>query len=148
MLINNSDRNVFTFSARGHPLISAIHTSTLEVTRESSMTAQGDCIIGVSASHALSDIPDEIKFLMRQADAKITLQIRIGGLFKVLIHGQGHPGLTFSSPEVMICRKSDYIDDRTLMIHSDTAAVDLPRDLIDLLKDPNTKMNFTLFIEE
>ena len=146
MLINNSDRTVFTFSARGHPNISATHETTLEVTRAASLTTQGDCIVGVSASQSLIDIPDDLKFQLRQSDAKIILELRIGGLYKTVIRGQGHPGLAFSSPEVMICRKSEYVDDCTLMIHSNIAAMDLSRDLVELLQDPNTKINFTLYL--
>jgi hypothetical protein len=144
----NTEVSRFTFSARGHPNITANHGTTLEVTKDSALTLQGDCIIGVSASHSVVDIPEEIKFRMRQADAKIILEFRIGGLFKVVVEGVGHPGLAFDDSEVMIVRKSDFVDGRTLMIRANIAANELSRDLVEQLQDPNTKINFTLHVSE
>ena len=144
--MSDNDITVFTFSARGHPNVLATHRTTLEITREPALTPNGDCIIGVSASHALCDLPPEIQFKMRQTNVQITLEIRIGAFHKVIVKGEGHPGLSFESPEVMICRKSTFIDPRTLMINANIAAVDLPRSMVAHLQDAGTKINFRLLV--
>ncbi|MHA1861347.1 MAG: DUF371 domain-containing protein [Candidatus Ranarchaeia archaeon] len=135
---------VFTFSARGHPNITATHPTTIEITREPTLSVRGNCIIGVSASHVLTDIPDTLQFMMRQLDSRIALEIRVGSLYKVTVEGQGHPGLSFESINEIVCRTSDYIDERTLMTKANMAAAELPRSMISQLQDSNTRINFRL----
>ncbi|HID73268.1 TPA: DUF371 domain-containing protein [Candidatus Micrarchaeota archaeon] len=43
-------------TARGHPNIRAEHETTFEVTTEPSLTPRGDCIVGVQADKAASDL--------------------------------------------------------------------------------------------
>ena len=45
----------------GHPLIKATHRNTIEITRESILTQNGDCIIGISANKGCIDLSDEFK---------------------------------------------------------------------------------------
>lgn len=51
------------------------------------------------------------------------------------IIGYGHPNLTLKHPTDIVCRKSNYICDRTLMIKANKAAKDLNPKLIKDLKN-------------
>ncbi|MBC7111709.1 MAG: DUF371 domain-containing protein, partial [Methanothermobacter sp.] len=53
----------------------------------------------------------------------------------------GHPELTLDHPTDIVCRKSDYICSRTLMIRADKAACDLDENLVrDLRKGRELKV--------
>ena len=43
-----------------------------------------------------------------------------------------------------VTRRSRFVSDRTLMIHADKAARDLPREMVLLLKDPKTRVTIEL----
>jgi hypothetical protein len=47
-------------------------------------------------------------------------------------------------PADMVIRKSDYVCSRTLAINADKAAFDLPKRIVDKLKDPKQKVKITL----
>ncbi len=51
------------------------------------------------------------------------------------IVGFGHDDLTLPHPTDIVCRTSDYVCPRTLMINADKAARDLDLDLIEDLKN-------------
>jgi hypothetical protein len=44
----------------------------------------------------------------------------------------------------MVVRKSDYVCNRTLAVHADKAAQDLPKALVEKLKNPQQKVKITL----
>jgi len=48
----------------------------------------------------------------------------------------------------MVIRKSDYIDARTLAINSNKAAKDIKRELVELLRNPETLVTVELVIED
>ena len=53
-------------TAHGHQNILSTYSTTIEITKESELTAAGDCIIAVGASAACSDLNIELrKRLMR-----------------------------------------------------------------------------------
>ena len=53
-------------------------------------------------------------------------------------YGFGHENLTLTHPTDIVCRTSDYVCPRTLMINADKAARDLDSDLIEDLKNALT----------
>ncbi|MCF2135677.1 MAG: DUF371 domain-containing protein [Candidatus Thorarchaeota archaeon] len=124
------------FQARGHRNIRGTHKTTIEITRETSLTPQGDCIIGVGATLALRDIPRTITTIASEPSTIIRLELDVNGL-KETIEGQGGKGLVYTNPICMVARKSSYVCGRTLMINADRAAIDLDREFIETLRDPN-----------
>jgi len=54
--------------------------------------------------------------------------------------------LILTHPTDMVIRKSDYICNRTLAIRADKSANDLPRELVEKLKNPRQKVNITLIL--
>jgi hypothetical protein len=135
-----------TFLARGHGNILALHETTVMTTREAHLSRRGDCVVAVSAEKGLSDLSHEIKEAARRPGAIIILTLRVGGeAFEV--KGMGHPSLTYADPNDMVTRKSGYICDRTLMVHSDRAACDMPRTIVDKLRDPNALVEIIVTVE-
>ncbi|WP_457614046.1 DUF371 domain-containing protein [Methanopyrus sp.] len=125
-----------TLEAQGHENITGRHRSTFEVTKDPEIGPTADCIIGVRANTACVDLPEDFK-LMLQRGARVEVILRAGGAEDRVV-GVGHPGMTLQDSRSMVFRKSDYIDDRTVLIKCDKAARDLSRDLIRALKDPET----------
>jgi len=136
----------FRFYARGHPAVSSTHPTTLELTKEVDLSKNGDCIIAVGSSVGLRDLPETVKnALSRDAcRARLTLML---DLHRFVIEGRGAHGLTFSHPTDMVVRKSGFVSNRTLMVHANRAAADLPRALIELLQDPYRKLLVELTVE-
>jgi hypothetical protein len=132
-----------TVIAWGHKNVLSQHKTTIEVTMEQNLTKKGDCIIGVGADMGLVDLSDEFKESARDENAKIKITFSAGGA-KETVTGRGHPDLTFTHKTEMVIRKSDFICDRTLMIHADKGASELDRKLINLLKDKNQKLVVTI----
>jgi hypothetical protein len=134
-------------SAVGHANIQAIHPSTLMFTREKHLSKTGDCIIGVAADKAVANLSPTFKDRLKRSNAKLTIIIEGGGLTEQ-INAFGSPKLILTHPTDMVIRKSDYISDRTLAIHADKSANDLPRELVEKLKNPRQKVNITLVLRD
>ena len=123
-----------TVSARGHQHVQATHASTFEVTTDDYLTPAGDCILAVAADRAPADFADEFVAACRDPDTDITATIEAGG-HRERVRGRGHPDLTFDSERSAVCRTSDYVDDRTVMVDAERAAAGLDRDLVAALAD-------------
>ena len=119
--------------AWGHVNVSARHRTTIEVTRDDYLTPRGDCIIGIKADKGLSDINPELKDIIRRDNSLVIVMFIADDYFDYVI-GMGSSKLTLSNSNKLIIRRSGYIDDATLMIRANKAAVDLDRRLIDRLK--------------
>ena len=118
----------------GHENVSAEHASTLELTSDDFLTPAGDCILAIEAERVPAEFDDMFVEACRDADATITLTIEAGGESET-VTGSGHPDLTFDGDRSFVCRTSDYVDDRTVMVEADGAAADLDRGLVDALAD-------------
>ena len=132
-------------AAFGHRNVQAIHPSTLMITKEKDLSAQGDCIVVLAADKAVADLSVEFKDKLKNSNAKLTIVIEADGL-KEQIHAYGSPKLILTHPTDMVIRKSDYICSRTLAIKADKAANDLSRELIEKLKNPQQKTYITLIV--
>jgi hypothetical protein len=131
--------------AKGHKNIAATHLTTLEITKEVHLSRRGDCIIAVAADKSLADLSEEFKESLRKPGSKLTLTIETNEI-TAQINAYGSPKLTLKHPSDMVVRKSTYIDDRTLAINADKSAVDLPRKLVEKLRNPKQKARIILKI--
>jgi len=131
--------------AYGHKNIQAIHPSTLMFTKENAVSTAGDCIVAVSANKAVADLRQSFKDALKKPNAKLIITIEADGL-ALQIHAAGSPELLLTHPKDVVIRKSGYISDRTLAIHADKSSNDLPRELVEKLKDPKQKVNVTLTV--
>lgn len=131
--------------ANGHTNIQAAHRTTLEITEDTDLSKNGDCIIAVSASKALTDLDPKFKKLLQRENAKLTILIQAGEVAEV-VNAFGSSRLVLTHPRDMVIRKSGYICKRTLAIKADKAALDLSRKLVNKLKDPKQEVKITLTV--
>ncbi|MCE4599595.1 MAG: DUF371 domain-containing protein [Desulfurococcales archaeon] len=122
------------FRAWGHYNVRAAHRSTIELTKEESLTPRGDCIIGVKSQLAAKDLPQWFKNSARQDNSIIIAVFCSNGICDGVV-GRGSPNLIFEDETRMILRRSTYIEPATIMIKASKAAIDLRRDLVNLLSD-------------
>ncbi len=130
----------------GHENIQATHHATLEFTKDSHVTRNGDCILMVSADKCLAGLSSEFKDALRQPEAELTIVVEADGVSEQ-IQARGNPHLPLTHSTEMVVRKSDYISDRTLAVHADKAAKDLSRALVAKLKNPKQKVKITLEVQ-
>jgi uncharacterized protein len=131
------------FHATGHPAIISTHPSTLEITKEAHLSTRGDCIVAVNSTIGPSDIPQELRTVILTPESKIRL-ILTAGRFSFAVTGEGTDRLNLTHTTDFVTRKSRFVSDRTLMIHADKAAKDLPRGMALLLRDPKTSLTIEL----
>jgi len=130
--------------AYGHENVRAKHRTTIEITKDDYLTPRGDCIIGIKANKSLNEFSSTFKEVAKREDS-IILAIFIADEVYDIVIGKGSSKLTLSNNRKIIIRKSEYIDDSTIMIKSNKAAKDLNRKLIDKLKNPETQL-YAVFI--
>jgi hypothetical protein len=118
--------------ARGHENVSAEHASTLEVTSDDFLTPAGDCILAIEADTVPADLPEAFVAACRDAAATITATIEADGHSET-VTGRGDPAITLEGDRSFVCRTSEYVDDRTVMVEADAAATDLDRGLVGAL---------------
>ena len=129
----------------GHANIQATHKTTLEFTKDTHLSKQGHCIIAIAADKALADLSPQFKVSLRQPNAKLTMLIEAGEV-QAKVQAHGTQQLILSHPKEAVLRKSNYICSRTLAVHADKAANDLPRTLVEKLKNPQQKVKITLTV--
>lgn len=118
-------------------MVRSTHPTTIEITTEEYLTENGDCIIGVGAAKGCAELDESIKEGLRKMDTPVTLRI-LAGDQTFQVNARGDPRLGLSHPHDMVIRKSDFISERTLAVHADSAAIGIPRRMVRLLRDPKT----------
>jgi hypothetical protein len=129
----------------GHANILVTHKATLEFTKDTHLSKKGDCIIAVAADKALADLSPEFKAGLQKPNAKLTILIEADGI-SVQVQASGTQQLSLAHPTDAVIRKSDYVCSRTLAVRADKAAIDLPRALVEKLKNPKQKVKITLTV--
>jgi hypothetical protein len=132
--------------AWGHPNITATHRTTLEITREPTLTRRGDCIVAVKATKGLKDLSQRFRTACQNDSAIILVELRTDNTTEY-VSGKGNRLLTLDNSREFVIRKSSYVTDRTLMINSNKAAIGLNRNLIRKLKLTTTKLYVRLTVE-
>ena len=130
----------------GHKNIRSNHQNTIEITRESDLTPSGDCIVGVMASSACADLPDDMKKRLQNPDALVSFTFTVGQ-YEFVVYGTGHADLTLSHKEDIVLRKSNFTCPRTISVKCNKASNDIPREMIHLLQDPDTRGTLTIRID-
>ena len=137
----------FRFHARGHRAVLSTHRTTLEITKEVALSKNGDCVIAVGSSAGLRDLPQAMKSALSSESCRARLTLMVGD-HRFSTEGHGAHGLTFSHPTDIVVRKSGFLSDRTLMVHADRVAADLPRSLVELLQDPGQRILVELAVKD
>ena len=136
----------FEIEFSGNENIRSNHQKTIEITKETHLTPQGDCIVGVNATSSCSDLPLEMKNKLKDSNAKVIFSIQVGE-HEFVVEGRGHPELTLTHSEDIVIRKSNFVCPRTLAVKCDKASDLLPREMVSLLQDPKTKGVFAITVE-
>ena len=135
----------FKIIAKGHENVLSLHKSTFEITKDNDLSLSGDCIIGLDIDKSMEDFPEEFKEKLANDDTKVIVELKTPNASDT-IEGYGHHDLTLSHPTDIVCRKSNFVCSRTLMIKSNKAAIDLNRDLIkDLANGEPMEVNIILY---
>jgi hypothetical protein len=117
----------------GHPLISASHPTTFEVTAEETLTENGHCIIGTASDRGAAGLPQRFRDVLCHDDAELETTLVCGGV-GVVVHARGSTAMTLDHPTDFVWRKSRFVCGRTIGICSDHVAATLPGELVALLR--------------
>lgn len=128
---------LFEISFTGHKNIRSTHKNTIEITKDSELTVNGDCIVGVNAFSGCKNIPNKMKKKIRDPKSTINFSIKVKKeLF--ITSGKGHKNLKLSHPTDIVLRKSSFVCPRTIAIKCNKASDSIPKKIIKLLQNPKT----------
>ncbi len=133
----------FTISFYGHKNIRSLHPKTIEITTESHLTTNGDCIVGINADCGCYGIPEKMKLLLQNPKSSVTCTITVKN-FSFKIKGKGNDKLTLTNLRDIVIRKSSFVCPRTLATNCDLASDSIPRQMVKLLQNPQTKGTFVI----
>ena len=127
----------YIFHVYGHPNIKATHVKTLEFTKDTDLTARGDCIIGIRADFDTEELK---KF---EKKVRVICEIDAEGEklvseFKCKVNPQ------FDDVHEVVLRKSGFLSDRTYGLGLNRGANHLDRRMVELLHDPKQVMTVTI----
>lgn len=131
--------------AHGHKNVTGAHASTIEITKETHLTKEGNCIIAVGADKAIDDLTSQFKNALRRGTSRLTMLIEADQIIET-ISAVGSPSLILEHPTDIVVRKSGFICNRTLALEADKAANGLSRKLVSKLKNPEQTVIITLTI--
>ena len=127
----------------GHKNILSLHEKTIEITKDSELTTNGDCIVGVGADISCIDLPEKMKKKIQNPKTKILFSIEANGK-KFTISGYGSEKLSLKHTNDIVLRKSAFTCSRTVAINCDKASSDIPRNFVKILQNPKTKGNMII----
>ncbi|MEE8133388.1 MAG: DUF371 domain-containing protein [Nitrososphaerales archaeon] len=122
----------------GHINIRAMHERTIELTKAREITLRGDCIIGVNASKACMDLSDAFKRRLRDKISVVRMSLVVGE-HVYGFDGYGSSSLILTDKHDVVMRKSGFVCPRTVAIRCNKASNNIPKDMVQLLRDPTTK---------
>jgi len=131
---------------QGHKNVLSLHSRTIEITKDPNLTKKGDCILGVSANKASNDLNSSMKDRLRTTGTLVKISIVVEP-FEFQVSGYGSNTLEISHGHDIVLRKSNYVDSRTLAVSCDKSAFDIPRNLVTLLTNSETKGMMKIIIE-
>lgn len=132
--------------ARGHENIQSTHKTTFEITKETTLTKRGDCVIAVGAAKGAADLSPRFKETAKKENARIKITIEAGEV-KEVIRARGSPRLSFTHPTDLVVRKSGYVCGRTVAVRADKAASDLSREFVEKMRNSSQEIRITLTAE-
>jgi hypothetical protein len=130
----------------GHPNIRSLHAKTIEITKDEHLTPRGDCIIGVKANKACADLDESFKHRLKSNLSVIKIEIMVGDE-SFIISGRGDERLSMLNSNDIVIRKTNFVCPRTMSVLCDKASSDVPRKLVRILQDQQTKGIFRVTLE-
>jgi len=133
----------FEIPFHGHENIRSLHPKTIEITTESHLTVNGDCIVGVGASYGCNDLPEKMKMLLQNSKSSVDCTIVVKD-FSFKVKGMGSDKLTLTNPHDIVIRKSAFTCPRTMATNCNAASDAIPRQMIKALQNPDTRGIFAI----
>jgi uncharacterized protein len=127
----------------GHENILSLHPKTIEITTESRLTVNGDCIVGTRASSGCNDLPEKMKMLLQNSKSNVDCTIMVKD-FSFKVKGRGNDKLTLTNPHDIVIRKSTFTCPRTMATNCDAASDSIPRQMVKALQNPEAKGIFVI----
>jgi uncharacterized protein len=124
----------------------SLHSRTIEITKDPNLTKKGDCILGVSANKACNDLNSSLKNRLKTTGTFVKISIVVDP-YVFELSGYGSNTLKVSHDHDIVLRKSNYVDSRTLAVSCDKSAFDIPRNLVSLLTNSETKGIMRITVE-
>lgn len=122
----------------GHPKISALHTATIEITKDDYLTENGDCIIGINSNKSCDDLDTKLKRLIQTDGIPVKFEFMIGD-YSFQVNGVGNSQLSLTNRHDLVLRKSSFISPRTVSIKCDKSSNEISRRIISELRDSSKK---------
>jgi hypothetical protein len=130
----------------GHPNVRSLHTKTIEITMDKQLSLRGDCIIGVRANKACSDLSESLKARLRQCHSTIIIEIMVGDE-TFTVRGTGDEQLLLTNQHDIVIRRTHFACPRTASVGCDSASSDIPRTIISALQNSNSAGIFRITAE-
>ena len=131
---------------QGHKNILSLHARTIEITKDSNLTKNGDCIVGVSANKACTDLNSALKDRLRTNGTVVKITIVVEP-YEFKLSGYGNNGLDITHEHDIVLRKSTYVDSRTLIVSCDKSAFDIPRKMVSSLMNSQVRAIMRIAVE-
>lgn len=109
--------------------ILSTHKKTIEFTKDSNLSLQGNCIIGLDADFELGKL---LNFVKENKKKKITAIISAGGINDKFTF---YLNESFTSENEIVIRRGDYLSERTLGNRCDKSSMDINRNLIEQMQN-------------
>ncbi len=125
----------YSFTCKGHPNIRATHPTTIEFTKDTELSRNGDCIVGISADFSVT----KIKGMFSKDQVTVTLTCENDHESITCV-----PNPQFTSEHELVLRKSNFTSERTFGTNASKGSQDLNRKLIKLLQKPQAQLRVTI----
>lgn len=123
----------YSFTAWGHENITGIHKRTLEFTKDSELTLEGDCILGVTSNFSLYDLRELINEC-----GKLKMIITAGDVSDQVVFDVNKG---FNDEREIVVRIGEFSSERTLGLRADKACSGLKKELVDKLNNPGQRID-------
>ena len=130
----------------GHPNVRSLHPKSIEITKDEHLTPRGDCIIGVRANKACADLDEALKHRLKSNSVLVKIEVMIGNE-SFLINGMGDHRLSMLNPHDIVIRRTHFACPRTMSVLCNKASSEVPRKIVEILQDQNTKAIFRITVE-
>jgi hypothetical protein len=120
------------FNAYGHAGIEGTHKGILEFTQKTGVIPKGDSVIGTRADFK----PDDVSALA-QVSKKLMVTLKVRSYTETIT---GECNTSYSPSSDIIVRKGPQRSPSTLIVNADKSATDLPKKMIELLKNPEERI--------
>lgn len=122
------------FTAKGYKNILATHPTTFEFTKDSAITLEGDCIVGVAADFSVS----ELRPLLGK-DVRIIIECA-GEREEV----HAHTNTKFNDERELVVRLGEFSSPRTFAVRADKAAKHFSAKMRTVMQQTGAKITVTI----